>query len=130
MTIPRPAYTGVFEIYVSSQHWVYPRVQLITSSSKLSARETLLVNDTEISARNGIYSVVHVRTIEFYDVVVPFSLWSLLGSPMMLMGLVTMGMMGVMQVLIASLGDIDEVRKELRGETNDEKTDEMKLKNE
>ena len=121
MAIPDPK-NGVYEIVVSSTRYVYPRIQLVAARSQL-ARAILVVNQTEVAPRGGIYFVRALRPVAFYEVAVPFSWYAMLTSPMMLMGIVTMVMMGIMQLLIASLGDIEEVRRELRGDNDNDDED-------
>ena len=116
VSVPVPK--DLVQVFVDSKRFIYPKVEVIVSKKQVFVRR----NGTEVQpASNGVYNIAAARKTYFYEEKQPFSLVGFLKSPMIVMGSVTIGMMALMQVLIGSLGNVDDIRRELRGEFGDDK---------
>lgn len=102
-------------VHLASPVWSFPEV-LVTVASR-SPPEVRCDGVVVPPSPDGSFAIRPLGPVAFYEVRLPFAWRDLLSSPMVLIGVVTMGMMLVLQLLIRSMGSLDEVRKELRGES-------------
>lgn len=73
-----------------------------------------------LKKQNGAFQLSSFGHVDFYEKRAPFSWKSLFMSPMILMGAATIFMMLIMQFMMQGM-DLDELRKELRNENDDDK---------
>ncbi len=119
VTMPGFEEAGLYWLGVSSRHWLYPQVQLVANSR--GEVESCNVEGQELAVSSeGVFALPHGPAPELQEQEQPFSWWGLVSSPMVAMGLITVGMMIVLQLLISGMGSVDDIRRELRAEHGDE----------
>ncbi len=117
--ISTPPESGLYTLFVSSADWAFPSVQMEVLEGKrveLNVRGELLQRRDE----NGPFLLFALGRATHFEERPAFSLWGLVSSPMVVMGGVTVGMMLMIQLLLKSMGTVDDIRKELRGKKDEE----------
>ncbi len=111
--LPRPQGAGLHWVRIDSGKLSYPLAQLAVDDR---GSVTMNVEGEAVGTRppGQVFVMTAAGKPQFFEKRVPFSWWGLVSSPMVAMGLVTVGMMIVLQFLLSSMGSVDEIRKELR----------------
>jgi hypothetical protein len=121
--VPLPSATreGLRWLLVCSRHALYPEVQLVFRSDL--SLESCNVEGAELSKRAENACVVP-RLPAVPETSTAFSWLALFSSPMVAVGGASVMMMLVLQLLIRLMGNVDDIRRELRAdqkETNKKK---------
>ncbi len=103
---------GSFVLRLTSQTHRFPLVSLRVDDGRVTGR--VAERPLPLSAE-GAFVVAAVGPEVLYAERVPFSWYGLASSPMVLMGGVTIVMMGLMQLMLAGV-DLEDIKRELRSE--------------
>jgi|JI10StandDraft_1071094.scaffolds.fasta_scaffold350546_2 hypothetical protein len=118
LVLATPPETGLYWIHFFSSTHSFPLVQLVVRSD---VRVALNVNGDELAQdAEGCFLLASLGKPVFFEQRPVFSFTGLLSSPMVIMGGVTVGMMLIIQFLLKGMGSVDEIRKVLRGELEEE----------
>lgn len=117
---------GLYWMYVGSSEWAFGVAQVEVS---LKGEVSVNVNGIELQKdREGAFEWAPLGRPLLFEERPVFSVWGLISSPMVLMGGVTVGMMLVIQLLLKSMGSVEEIRRTLRGEPEEEEEEEKEAK--